>query len=38
VSTGEIGIDTVYEGSRSFINPFKDTARFVRLIWRRLWY
>ena len=34
----EVPIETVYEGSRSFINPVKDTARFIRQIWRRLWY
>ncbi len=34
----EVPIDTVYEGSHSFINPFKDTTRFIRQIWRRLWY
>jgi len=37
-SAGEVAIDTVYEGSRSFINPLKDSGRFVRQIWRRLWY
>jgi len=37
-SAGEVPIATVYAGSRSFINPFKDTTRFVRQIWRRLWY
>jgi glycosyltransferase involved in cell wall biosynthesis len=35
---GEVPIETVYEGSRSFINPFKDTTRFIRQIWKRLWY
>ena len=34
----EVPIETVYEGSHSFINPFKDTTRFIRQIWRRLWY
>jgi len=38
VTTGEVPIDTVYEGSHSFINPFKDTTRYIRQIWRRLWY
>ena len=37
-TVGEVPIDTVYAGSRSFINPFKDTTRFIRQIWRRLWY
>ena len=34
----EIPIETVYEGSHSFINPFKDTTRFIRQIWKRMWY
>ncbi|MEZ5358985.1 MAG: glycosyltransferase family 2 protein [Candidatus Zixiibacteriota bacterium] len=34
----EVPIETVYEGSHSFINPFKDTTRFIRQIWKRLWY
>ena len=33
----ELPISTVYEESRSYINPFKDTLRFIRLIWRRIW-
>ncbi|MHC4628057.1 MAG: glycosyltransferase family 2 protein [Planctomycetota bacterium] len=33
----EVPITTVYEGSRSYINPFKDTLRFVRQIWKRIW-
>ena len=37
-SAGEVPIATVYAGSRSFINPLKDTTRFIRQIWRRLWY
>jgi glycosyltransferase involved in cell wall biosynthesis len=37
-SVAEVPIETVYEGSRSFINPFKDTMRFIRQIWKRLWY
>jgi glycosyltransferase involved in cell wall biosynthesis len=37
-SVGEVPIDTVYEGSRSFINPLVDTLRFIRQIWKRLWY
>jgi len=37
-TAGEVAIDTVYEGSHSFINPFKDTTRFIRQIWKRLWY
>jgi len=37
-SVAEVPIETVYRGSRSFINPFKDTMRFIRQIWKRLWY
>jgi glycosyltransferase involved in cell wall biosynthesis len=37
-STAEVPIETVYAGSRSFINPVRDTGRFVRQIWKRLWY
>ena len=33
----EVEISTVYAGSASYINPFVDTGRFIRLIWRRLW-
>ena len=34
----EVPISTVYEGSQSYINPFVDTGRFIRQIWKRLWY
>jgi glycosyltransferase involved in cell wall biosynthesis len=34
----EVPIETVYEGSHSFINPFKDTTRFIRHIWKLLWF
>jgi len=33
----EAPISTVYEGSHSYINPLKDTLRFIRQIWRRIW-
>ena len=33
----EVPISTVYEGSRSFINPLADTLRFIRQMWRRIW-
>ena len=36
--TAEVPIETVYEGSHSFINPLVDTGRFIRQIWKRLWY
>ncbi|HDL04070.1 MAG TPA: glycosyltransferase family 2 protein [candidate division Zixibacteria bacterium] len=32
----EIPISTIYEDSPSFINPLMDTARFVKLIWKRI--
>ena len=37
-TTAEVPIETVYEGSHSFINPLVDTGRFIRQIWKRLWY
>ena len=33
----EVPISTVYDGSESYINPLKDTLRFVRQIWKRIW-
>jgi len=33
-----VPIRTIYRGSRSFINPFVDTGRFIKLIWRSLWW
>jgi glycosyltransferase involved in cell wall biosynthesis len=33
----EVPISTVYEESKSYINPFKDTFRFIRQIWKRIW-
>ncbi len=33
----EVPISTVYEESTSYINPFKDTLRFIRQIWKRIW-
>lgn len=36
-SVGEVAISTVYAGSHSFINPVKDTLRFIRQIWTRIW-
>lgn len=37
VQMGEVPIPTIYEDSVSYINPLKDTGRFVRQIWRRIW-
>ena len=34
----EIPIDTIYTGGKSFINPLVDTGRFIKLIWRSLWW
>ncbi len=34
----EVPISTVYEGSQSYINPFKDTTRFIRQIWKRIFF
>lgn len=31
-------IPTVYTGSKSFINPCKDTLRFLYLLWRSFWW
>ncbi len=33
----EVPITPVYDGSESYINPLKDTLRFVRQIWKRIW-
>jgi glycosyltransferase involved in cell wall biosynthesis len=45
VKAGRIGfkidsvpIKTIYRGSKSFINPFVDTGRFIKLMWRTLWW
>jgi len=34
----EVPISTIYEGSHSYINPIIDSARFIRQIWKRIWY
>jgi glycosyltransferase involved in cell wall biosynthesis len=37
-SVGEVPIRTIYfEGTKSYVNPFFDTVRFIRLILRMLW-
>ena len=33
----EVPIATIYDGSTSYINPFKVTLRFIRQIWKRIW-
>ncbi len=37
-TTAEVPIETIYDDSVSFINPLKDTCRFIGQIWKRLWY
>ncbi|MGB8657234.1 MAG: glycosyltransferase family 2 protein [Candidatus Zixiibacteriota bacterium] len=34
----QVAIDTIYAGGRSFIRPLTDTGRFLRLMWRSLWW
>ncbi|RJP28840.1 MAG: glycosyltransferase family 2 protein [Candidatus Omnitrophota bacterium] len=34
---GSIPVTTVYSGEKSNINPFIDTVRFIKFIWRELW-
>ena len=37
-SVGEVPIRTIYlEGTKSYVNPFFDTVRFIRLVLRMLW-
>ena len=45
VKTGRSGfkidsvpIPTIYQESKSFINPFVDTGRFIRIMWRSIWW
>jgi len=33
---GEVPIETIYTGGKSYINPLADTWRFIRLVWRNL--
>lgn len=33
-----VPIKTIYPGGESFINPFVDTGRFIKLMWRTLWW
>ncbi len=33
----EVSIETIYDGSTSYINPYKVTLRFIRQIWKRIW-
>jgi glycosyltransferase involved in cell wall biosynthesis len=34
----EIPIPTIYAGSKSYINPFVDTIRFLYILWKSLWW
>jgi glycosyltransferase involved in cell wall biosynthesis len=34
----EIPVKTIYGKGKSFIHPLRDTGRFVRLMWRSLWW
>jgi glycosyltransferase involved in cell wall biosynthesis len=34
----EVPIRTIYRGGKSFINPLVDTGRFIKLMWRSLWW
>jgi glycosyltransferase involved in cell wall biosynthesis len=33
-----VPISTIYEGSKSFINPLVDTGRFIKLMWKSLFW
>ena len=33
-----VEISTIYEGSKSFINPFLDTGRFLKICWKSLFW
>ncbi len=34
----EVEIPTIYSGSESYINPLRDTGRFIKLMWKSLFY
>jgi len=34
----EVEVPTIYSGSESYINPFVDTGRFIRLMWKSLFW
>jgi glycosyltransferase involved in cell wall biosynthesis len=38
IKIGRVPISTIYTGGGSFINPLVDTGRFIRLMWRSLWW
>jgi len=33
-----VSVSTIYDGSRSYIRPPAEVGRFMRQVWRRLWY
>ncbi len=33
-----VPISTIYHGSKSFINPLVDTGRFIKLMWKSLFW
>jgi glycosyltransferase involved in cell wall biosynthesis len=35
---GEVPIPTIYGSQKSFINPLVDTGRFIKLMWKSLWW
>jgi glycosyltransferase involved in cell wall biosynthesis len=35
---GEVPITTIYDSQKSFINPLVDTGRFIKLMWKSLWW
>ena len=37
-SIGAIPIESIYTDGISHINPFVDTLRFIRLVWRSLFW
>jgi glycosyltransferase involved in cell wall biosynthesis len=34
----EVSVPTIYSGSESYINPFVDTGRFIKLMWKSLFW
>jgi glycosyltransferase involved in cell wall biosynthesis len=34
----DVSISTIYTQGKSYINPLVDTGRFIRLIWKSLWW
>jgi glycosyltransferase involved in cell wall biosynthesis len=38
IKIDKVPISTIYTGGGSFVNPLVDTGRFIRLMWRSLWW